>query len=643
MALTPEQILCAQEWNKLIEEKAKTALGAELGGDFTAANYAAGFNYHVKLTDYNSRSLKALDALVVFKDGVNYLDSSYSNFYMRVIQKIKYHVSKKDEQLMNKEKNEQEALIASIINSYKQSCIDDVPMKDPNVPKIIERIKQFTGVSYKKVNIKEYPYLSPLCNLLKEFERKAVHTAKIMNLRMEADDSLEQIVKHIKEPDDDNGGLKTEKGYVCGWDNLKEPVQLLESLEGGRTIKIDISASHFYGKKSHLNFKNDVHIDVPANWFFNLGADHHDEYDVSKCAKDGAEMAISITYDGVTIVPANPTELSADHSEGWYSKYILNETAAKTGKDVTGYQFEDGEFDTETLFGEEGTLRRMRTLVISQHPIVKLHFKKFDCDKLKKQFDETTNADFELFGGIISGNHKNGYEMSECKIDKSSDSLDVTFTPQPLGSSGTAANQTAYVLGGVIDYVENKAEVKKIRIIEDEVGVSEGGVTLSEELKGLKVVYRKNKDGEYELAGLYNEKEDEEDMVGDNVAVPITSCLACPPVKPLSKGTEIYNVLGSTGDYYDGKKCNNWIGVWEDVLKKNGIKVRERMCSVCGKNKDLVGAHVVKDKKKVNPKDNDVLYIVPLCKGHNNKPAKTAMSLGYEVTAMCLTRFMKKF
>ncbi|MDE6558001.1 MAG: hypothetical protein K2K39_02730, partial [Clostridia bacterium] len=410
MALTPEQILCAQEWNNLIETKAKTALGAELAGEkFTAANYTAGFNYHVKSSTYNSRSIKALDSLVCFENGVNHLDLSYSDYYKSVMQKIHFNISKSDLQRVNKEAIAQEALVATIINSYKQSEIDDTPMEDPTVPKIIKRVKEYTGVSYRELNPKEYPFLANLCNYLNEFERKAEFTTKIMNASSKAEDRLEAIIKHITKPDDDNGGLKTEEGFVCGWDGIKEPVQLLESLEGGRTITIDISASHFHSNKSRLNFKNDVKIDVPVNWFFNLGVQHNDEYDLSKSAKDGAEMSISITYDGVTLVSANPKLLSANNSKGWYVKEILTDAAAKTGKDVTGYQLVDSEFDPETLFGEEGKLRRMKTLVISQHPIVKLHFKKFDSDKLKKQFDETTNADFELFGGIISGNHKNGY------------------------------------------------------------------------------------------------------------------------------------------------------------------------------------------------------------------------------------------
>ncbi|MDE6690899.1 MAG: hypothetical protein K2K04_02920, partial [Clostridia bacterium] len=212
MQLTPEQIICTQEWNKLIATKAETALGVELDGKFTAAKYTAGFNYHVKKSDYNSQSLKALDALVEFKDGVSYLNPGYSSFYRNVIQKIHFNISKEDRRRVNQELNAQEALSLSIINSYKQSDMDETPMKDPTVPKIMTRIIQVTGVPYREVNLREYPYLANLCSLLKEFERKASFAAKIMNASYRADLRLDKIVEHIEKPDDDNGGLKTEEG-----------------------------------------------------------------------------------------------------------------------------------------------------------------------------------------------------------------------------------------------------------------------------------------------------------------------------------------------------------------------------------------------------------------------------------------------
>ena len=640
MKLTPAQILCTQEWNQLIAVKAEAALGSELNGRFTAANYPAGFNYHVMHNDYyNSESLKCLDTLVDVKDGIPYLNTGYSTLYKRVMEKIHFNISKEDLLRINQEANRQEALVTSIIKSYKQSDIDEEPMKNPTVGKIMERIKKFTGTSYYDVDLREYPYLANLCNLLTEFTRKATFTSKIQRASDRAGACLDAIIKHINNPDDDNGGLKTEDGFACGWDNIKEPAQLLDELEGSKSIKITVSANNFHEKSSSLNLKNDVKVDVPVNWFFNLGAEHEDEYDISKFAKNGAEMSITVIYDGVTLVPANPTKVSPNNKEGWYDETILDEVAAKTGKDVTGYQLVDSEFDVETLFGEDGKLRRMRTLVISQHPIVRVTFKKFDCSELKKKFDETTDVEFSMFGGIISGHHKNSYSISECKYDKSSESLDVTFMPRPLGSSGTALSQTAYVIGGVVDYIKNDVEVKKIRILTDEVKSSDEPDDKLKELEGLHIMYRKNEEGRYEYAGLYDENEDIDYMLGDTVAVPVTSDLI--GVVELLPGTSVWNVQGSANDKCNQYKSLKWMSIWE--RETHGA----RRCYVCHdpqcnrRNQTLVGAHLVLQGDRVRPVGEDVFYIVPICNGMNNRGRRNQMIINQRVMALQLNHFLE--
>lgn len=643
MKLTPDQISGTKEWNKMIKSQVETALGAKLDGEFTAANYTAGFNYLVREKKYNANTLKAFDTRVEVKDETPYLQTGYTSLYKQVIEKICYNISTEDHQKIRQEQNSQHALVASIIDSYEQSDLDDEKMKDPDVGKIMKKIEEYTGTTYDKVDFERYPYLANLCALISEYTAKSTYFNKLQMASNTARARLNAITENMKAPAGGNGGLETDKGFVCGWDNIMESEQLLDSLKREDSISFTVTANNFHEKSSHLNFKNKVNVDVPVNWFFSMGANHSDEYDLTQYTKNGAELSVTLTYSGITIVPVNPTPLSLDNKSGWYARDILEEVAAKSGKDVTGYQLADSEFNPETLFGKEGKLRRMRTLVISQQPSVKLHFSKFNCSELKKKFSEHTDVQFSICGGIVSGNHENGYSVSQCDYNEDKQALDVTFTPPKLGASGTGAFQTAYVLGGVADYFDNNVEVKKIRILDDEVDAENEADALPEELKGLKIMYRKNKDGVYELAGLYNEKEDVDYMLGDTVAVPIRSVLADRAVEVLHRGTRLYNAVGTANDNFYNNLNPKWIDIWAGYTR--GIK-RCYVCendNQCEGRKNFVGAHMVmNDPHRQAPNSDEIIYLVPICGNMNTHTVRRALTLNADVPALRLTHFLPR-
>ncbi len=637
MKLTPEQVISVKEWNEILSTEVENALGSQLDGKFTAANYTAGFNYVVRPKNYNIDSLKALDTKVDVRYDVPCLQTGFSDSYNNVIGKIAFYISKEDRELIQKEEVEQATLVQTIINDYIACDMDETPMKDPTVQKIMKRIQDYTGVPYDKVSVMEYPYLSTLCNRISEYTRKAIFTAKIQMAAIKAERRLQAIMNHIEKPDEKNGGLKTDVGYVCGWDNIKESPQLLESLKGGNAISLAFMANDFYGKESHLNLKNKARVKVPVNWMFHLGANHSDEYDLSKFAQSGSELSATITYDGITVVPANPTKLSADNERGWYASDILEEAAAKSGKDITGYQLVDSQYDPKTVFGKNGTLRRMKTIIISQHPSIKLHFSKFNCAGFEKMFKEKTEVELSLFGDLISCTHENGYTVAERKYDASAQSLEVTLKPKSVFSSGSAASQTAYVLGGVAEYFDNEIEVNKVMpVIRED---NDEPLNLPEEYNQLQIMYRKNKDGIFEYAGLYNENEDLEYQLGETEIVPFVSRYL--GKETLSAGRIVWNVEDSSNDSCRDRDGDYWLDIWRNNAKG------EKRCYVSDdaesykNHRDLVGAHVVADPNLVKPDDQQKLYIIPICRAKNIFNKKQGMKITQQVEALVLDKFLK--
>lgn len=447
------QALTVQQWSAMVTEKIKTAIGSKLDGDFIAANYPAGFNYDTKEVLYNPGTLSALNALLKQdENGILSLGDSFSALYQNVINNLKYDFSSADNTQINQEQTAQAALVGTIINEYKNCMLDDQPQDYPTVQYIMKRIKEVTGNDYLHLDTRLYPDYAILCNYLSQYANRATITSRLVNQWSTATDKLSAIFNNIKTPSDANGGLKTgASSWNIGWNNIPESAQLLDSLKNGVTVTFTMTAENFSQTSSTLHLDNSFQIVVPFAWILDLSIKQESHYDLSKFAQAGASMTISITYNGVTTVPGVPMPLSADNARGWFASDILSEAAQKSGKDATGYQLNGSEFDPKTLFGTNGQLRRLKTFVISQQPAISIHMSKFDYSQMSSVFTKDSEVDVLLFGRYRIGGHDNHYAVTNYSEDSSTQSLDVTFAPAPLGSVGASNAQTAFVLGGVAE------------------------------------------------------------------------------------------------------------------------------------------------------------------------------------------------
>lgn len=454
MELTPQQKIGAQEWNKIIQSNVSNALGAKLDGEFIAANYTPGFNYTIKQQFYNEDSLSAFNSLIIENDGVPSINYVYSQYYKNVIESLAYDLSKDDKIKINQEQQENAALVDTIINLYVESGLDDPPEDNPGIMYITTRIKEVTGNDYLHLDTKAYPFLSNLCNKLSEYSRVATFTTSLQNAWNRADERLKKIKENINNPSKKNGGLETAKDkFYIGWDKLPESIMLLENLKNeSNNISFSVSIDSFKSDQSMLHFDSNVSVKVPSNWIFNMKVDHDHEFDFSKYCSESSSLDIAFKFIGVSTVAAVPTPISSNNEKGWFAADVLMEAAEKSGKDATGIRLNDKRFDPETLFGKKGTLRRMKTLVISQQPIVTLTFKNANTSELEKYFRQHTEAEFKIFGNIISGTHANDFSCKVKEHNHDAKTLTVELAPAPLGGYGSPGKQTAYVLGGTAEY-----------------------------------------------------------------------------------------------------------------------------------------------------------------------------------------------
>ena len=454
MALTPAQVLGAKEWNKIIKSNVSNAIGSKLDGEFIAANYAPGFNYAVKQQYYNKDSLSAFNTLLAESDGIPVIRDVYSELYKNVVGSLEYGISKADQIKINQEEQAQEALVGTIINLYAESDLDDDPKDHPAIIYIMGKIKEVTGSDYLHLDTKMYPSLSNLCNKLSEYSRLASFTASLQNEWSGVFDRIQKIKENITDPSKENGGLETAKNEFCiGWDKLPETETLKNDLENeGSSIEFSISTNHFESSQSVLHFESDVSVTVPFNWIFNMKIDHEHEFDFSKYCSKSSSLDIAFKFIGVSTVAAVPAPISSNNEKGWFAAEMLKEAAEKSAKDATGVRLHGGRYDPDKLFGKDGLLRRISTMVISQQPIITLTFSNFEASELYTYFQQHTNVKFNILGGLISGEHDNDFSCTDYNYDSSGNTLTVTLTPAPLGSTGSLGKQTAYVLGGTAEY-----------------------------------------------------------------------------------------------------------------------------------------------------------------------------------------------
>ena len=124
------------------------------------------------------------------------------------------------------------------------------------------------------------------------------------------------------------------------------------------------------------------------------------------------------------------------------------------------------------------------------------------------------------------------------------------------------------------------------------------------------------------FAGFYDPDIADKDYPDGYLALPFTSTFL--GTTRLARNTDVYNVVGSTGDDYnegaDHQKYPNWVGIWE-------TKTRQIVrCYIEGSGNQPVepcggiicGGHMVLNPNDINTQPSATVYIVPICTRHNH-------------------------
>ena len=454
-----------KEFSTALVNAAEQLLGSQLDGPFSVILYPPGFNFFVQFGQfnyYNEATLDVIDRLCVKDaDGVlSLIGSRFSTEYCRVLQNVVYKLSSSDQKKFDDLYREfTTTKIEEVIKAYElvfnqitQTQIDDSKCSPNNKIGYIEYIIKIRfGGDPQKIPTDYAGFRSQYnqwISMGKQLER-------ITTRQLNADQQILEAIKNTSAPSTKNGGWQiNESSYGVAYTGLPAVTAITGSLTSIDrklvvTMKLTKVSAEMYtlsisGDKSFPTTKSVIGID------FNKTTERAASQSLESLSGSASKIEMSIVYPGITILQANPKELSTNFNTGWYSRSILSEIIQKTGQDVTGFHLRGSEFSIDKLFGPGKTFAKVRTFVISQEPTIQLTFFESDMPIVRNSFKLNETLRLDLADSFKFGATSSTYEVQQVKnVD---DKIVVTLAP-PINRGTVSPNlQTAYIIGGVVEY-----------------------------------------------------------------------------------------------------------------------------------------------------------------------------------------------
>lgn len=433
-------------------------LGSQLDGPFRLIRYPPGFNYNVQYgmsAFWNPKTFSLIDQLCSLGDDgtAKMTGASFSGLFAQVMGSTGYGLSQADIAAAKAATKTFEQLEDDMIDAFERNfgriskkAIAASGCKPPTkTGYIIDYVtKNFPGVpaqippSYADFAVKHSRWLSLGAQL--------EHSAAVQQT---AEDSITAAAAHVTAPDATSGALQTDAAsFIPGWRGLPDPNSIVANLSDATraaTLAFTLKSDATQGLRLTVGAADVGALDT-TDLTLRLGTTTT-QADLWTAA-DRIDM--SVAYTGLTILRADPVELSADRKTGWFSRLILSDIATKTGKDATGFRLTDQGFDPSDLFAPGHRLSRVQTFVIAQEPTVSLTFHGTGLDALATSITPAQAAEVDL-GGWIGFGGAGGQAYAVQHVTRGQGTVTLTLSPPPPVGTTPPIDQTAHLLGGVVD------------------------------------------------------------------------------------------------------------------------------------------------------------------------------------------------
>ncbi|MQR00708.1 hypothetical protein [Glaciimonas soli] len=439
-----------------VEKQVTQLLSTRLDGAFSMINYPSGFNYGItdgSNTYYNQAALQDIDTLLgVASNGrPELIAGGFSRLYARIMGAVTFSFSQYDQAIMARQDAVASAQIAAILSEFEN--VGGRYKKPLSFGGKLQDI--FNQINATYGSVPNMPAsLHSLRNAIAAYHSISGDSYVLHNRYYAATARLAAIVANVTKPSQTNGGMQvSDMDDYVGFTPNKLPTanQLVVGLNAStNAISVAINISDFGSYSAQLSIAGGASFTIPIVDILDIAVNAGASHDLSRYITSQSKITMNVTYPGVTMFASNPSVLSADNTTGWYADDVLQEIAAQTGKDATGYQLQGSEFDVAKLFGPGKALSRLKTFVISQQPTISITFAGSNASGITSDFQVNAAVQLKLLGMFDFGGASGSYSVQKINAGSSSGSVTVTLGPPVISGTTPIQQQKAYVLGGVV-------------------------------------------------------------------------------------------------------------------------------------------------------------------------------------------------
>ncbi len=481
-------------FNQALKKNAQKQLGTRLKGEFTVIQ-DSDFPWFWDLEEFNIDTWRFIDGLVtpgedgaVKVRGVGSFSDTYAN---QVLSDLMFKFSKEDQEKKDAAGSSTSASARQLVRQYEDNLGKITSDKLTKAAGAMGQDDDFSKLDY----IIDYKFaylwtcrkaekLSPLPlagvdlnNLPRLLQCRSASAGKILNYisnylgdankvlglfdrQNQAGQLLGSLRNNARDPDENNGGLKTSDDKFRPDYRLPAAGLLLNQLQGDNAVSLSMNVVKESGHDVLVNIEGGGGATIPLPFFFSASGEASAAFNLSSFQASSNQMKVKMTWSGVTDFDITPTTYAG--GTGWYNGKVLSDAVKNQSRDWSGIHFNS---TPPVQFGPGGDFARISHLVISQYPSIEITTRVSDINRFSQSLTQKSKWGVSFLGLPLGSGSNDFYEATWDHKEETGE-VTIRFQPGDITNIGADSQKVAYVLGGVVEYpgLPVSEEVRTVRL-----------------------------------------------------------------------------------------------------------------------------------------------------------------------------------
>ncbi len=447
-----------------------------LGGFPWQWSLPAGFNYDTFLFLNHVFSQKS--------DGLLYANDPLSTVYWTVLNSISFQLSSSDRALLQKDAVQFQIAGQAVVAEYQQKI---GPIQDTDLTYATTTLHQDVATSLDFILLFQVAYVwsgqkaagqAPIlqADLLlpaaqQQLQANAPQAATtviaksiayiqlvpasnaILDQVGNANHRLQALLQNTLHPAAANGGMVTVENdgtqqTYTSFAVQPDPGDILSGLQptnASPPANLQFEVDNGQQGQVFVDINGQGKITAPAD-FFKLLSNDGTVNTLFSLQGTGSTANLSKLMPGIVEIKVFPAQYDTATDQGWFDASIIAEAISKGAKDNTGYFFSPQPSSIDFRAG--GNFGLLRSILISQYPILDIHYPQGDMAQFVQQLNNATSWNFQM--DQLPKWTAEHYAYTASVQPDSAGGFRVTFSPNQALLSAAAIDSLAYVIGGSV-------------------------------------------------------------------------------------------------------------------------------------------------------------------------------------------------